>query len=773
MWLLFDKYVPQEWLNTIFSDVTNCEIAVRPSQEGFQAPLFYLKKRDWLQTKTFNDMTTTLIWQWDTIWDIMWTAYFDNKVFMYTKSWYIYNFDWDKLTVILANKKNIAYSTSNIDLDLNNETDKQKQWQEFTPTSDVVIKSVNVKVKTVWSVSVSALLKCFVTSWDNKDLPISISKTVIDKTSTTWAYQIITFNFDNLSLLGWKKYFFYIETFNTKTSWYFTLSWSSSVIYPTHLSYSSTLAWPWTVNSWTFWFICNMTAPLTLKEDNYDQWITTVSYIGWWRYPDETIEYTVSSYDDTNWIITFSESVFNSSYIWKYIYISSWSTAKYQQRAISDCPATNKLTLSFGFQLNPVSGDKIQIYNSMSSQLWFPQLRKWTSDTDLKSFLSYDLQGNIRYMYFPEKRRIISWDNRIVQLTKDRQALIVSSSIDYEIPITVSVTFGNSQALSMAVYWWYLIVFFANKIWLVKKDIIDSSTWEFAYLYQDLLDVWLYSENSYIVQWWNLYIFANDKRLYSVDLSTISLGEIIAKLNDQWEVLLNYFNRFVWWDVRIFYNGWTLYLVYRGTNWLSKVFKYMEVFKSWIPDEYEYSWNFFNFLYSIWQSKYTLSWNRIYKIFWTKDWDKKITQRIKIYWPVQWIFDLFTLIMVKLRLWFDWAWIWWTVRITIWWYKKFSKTWDIASIDAIKEINAVLKADGSMGSDQYSNAIYWWIWGGFWGLQGIYSEMIDCSFKVWKKWSYFTIEIVNDTDYQLMVWWVIPYYNTDNPLFTYNKWVLK
>jgi hypothetical protein len=52
----------------------------------------------------------------------------------------------------------------------------------------------------------------------------------------------------------------------------------------------------------------------------------------------------------------------------------------------------------------------------------------------------------------PERRQLQFWDNRVVQLTKDRQALLYSSNIDYEIPILQKTDFGNSKALSFAPY---------------------------------------------------------------------------------------------------------------------------------------------------------------------------------------------------------------------------------------------------------------------------------------------------------------------------------
>lgn len=64
----------------------------------------------------------------------------------------------------------------------------------------------------------------------------------------------------------------------------------------------------------------------------------------------------------------------------------------------------------------------------------------------------------------PERKRLTFWDNRVVQLTKDSQALLFSSNIDYEIPITTSVTFGNAKALNIVPYGGYIICFFEKKI---------------------------------------------------------------------------------------------------------------------------------------------------------------------------------------------------------------------------------------------------------------------------------------------------------------------
>ena len=603
MSLLFDKYVPQEGFNTIFSDVKNCEIVSRPSEAGFDHQLFFLKKRYWLETD-WTDLTLS--------WTIIWTTKFNNKWYLYTTAGNVYSFDGNTLSLISA-------------------------W-------------------------------------------------------------------------------------------------------------------------------------LTIDTTNYDENVIQVSYVWGGRYPNTSTEYTVSSYNSTTWVITFSETTLTTSFVGKYMYISSWGTGKYQQKYISACPANNQLTPSTVFQIAPVAWDKVQIYNSMEQQIMFPQIRKWTSDSDKTFVYTLDIYGNVYYRYFPEKRMLKNWDNRVVQLISNKTWLVFSSNADYEIPILTTVTFGNSRAINMDVYGWYLIVFFDNKVWLIKKDIIDSSTWTFAYLYQDLLDVGLYSRNSYLIQWGNLYIFGSDKRLYAVDISSVTLWDIIGKLDDQWQILINYFNDFDWGDVRLLYDDWIIKVIYRSTTSKTSIYKYYPWTKSRIVDNYPFNNNFHWSIFKSWSDKFTIKDNIICRFAWNTDMWTPIDQRIKLYWPVQWMFDQFTLILTKIRLWYAGRKIWWRINLTVGWLRKNEYSWDIESIDVVNEINSAVEADGTVWSNIIGEFMAWWeneyynAW--------YFSEMLDISFRIGKRWTYFTIELVNDTEKDLTLWAIITYYNWDNPLVTYNKWVL-
>jgi len=713
---------------------------------------------------------------WQTIWDIVESRMFDDKMWMYTKKWYLYNFDWEELNIVSAQKQNISYLVSGKTFELYEDDPKNilRIWNTFKLTETWVLTNVQLRMRANWKLSPSVFIRCHICSAKDTKTIIASSQSIVEYSALSDEYKNIDFKFHWLELEGWEQYMFYVEAYFTDKDGFIEIDWSSTNSYSgQHTKIYNSKTEEWSNATWMVWFHIDTTTPLYIDQENFDDCMIVVDYLGWGLYPSETSEYTVSSYDAQTGKTTLTTSWLSDSFIWKYAYIKSGSDAKYQERAVSSV-TSNSFTTPAWFSIEPVSWDKVVFYTKMEQQLWIPQIRKGKSGDDLDMLLAYDKSWNVSWRYFPKKRNLVMRDNRVLQLTDDCQAMLASSNIDYEIPILNSVSFWNSRAKNMAAYGWYLIVFFESKIGLVKKDIVNAETWEFNYTYQDLLDVWLYSRESFLIQWGNLYIFADDKRLYSVDLTTVSLWEIIWKLEDQWGTLINYFDKFDGWTVRMYYQSWVLYLVYRSPEWWSEVFKYYDTFKAWIQDKYEYGWNFMNFFYTLKQDKYIPCGNLIYKMSGLNDDWKEIEQHIKVYGPVEWMHDLFTLVMTKLRLWLAEDWIWGYVKTTVGWFRPFTKKRNLEDLDIIKEINTFVDRDWTMGSDLTGNVMFWWE--GSLKLAELlekFSEIIDVSFKVGKKWTYFTIELFNTTDRQLMLGWIVPYYNTDNPLAHYNKWVMK
>ena len=740
--------------------------------------------RSWDTTYNFTDIAVSESEEvdlkehyWKTIGDIVEGKMFDDKLHFYTNKWYLYKFDWTTLDIVEANKQIISYIWTGRTFKLKNDNPDYilRYGNTFTFEKEWVLTNIQVRLRKVGTLSPSCFVKCYVSKDATRQDVIVTSETTFDYSSFTDDFKNFKFKFHNLEIRATERMFFSIEVYFTTAAWYIEIDGSTSNTYSWHSSKkynSQSNSWE-NISSWMIGFSVGSTTPMYVDNKDYDDCMLLVDYLWGWQYPTDTVEYTVTAYDKDKGITTVAEATLDDKFIGKYMYIKSWSTmSRFQERVVSLVTDRTKLTTPTGFTNEPQAWDKIIFYNKMEQQIWIPQFRKWSSTEDKKFIFTYSKNWDVVWRYMPDKRQLTFWDNRIIQMTKDNQSLIASSNIDYEIPILNSVSFGNSKAISMSSYGWYLMVFFQSKIGLVKKDIVNQESWEFNYTYQDLLDVWLYSKDSFLIQWWNLYVFADDKRLYSVDLTTVSVWQIIGKLSDQGWTLINYFDKFDWGSVKMHFQSGILYLVYRDKSWRSEVFKYYDTFKSWIQDKYRYSWNFFNFLYTLKQDKFIPSGNLVYKMAGLTDNWKPIEQHIKMYWPVQWIFDLFTLIMCKIRLWLSEYWLAGKVIITIWWYKPYKKTRDIESIDIIKEINEVVDEDGTMWSWIVGDASLWWDSGKLSRLMEIFSEIIDISVKVGKRGSYLTVELVNTTKRQLLVGGVVWYYNTENPMATYNKWVL-
>lgn len=770
-WTVLDKYIPQEWLNTIYSEVLNSEIVTRPSGKGFQNPLFYFKKRPWLVTKKWLSNLPLR----DTLWNQLASKYFNGKIYLYTSLWYIYDFDGANLNpVIWLLSKTTDISWAN-DLIINSAASVVAVWQEFTPVAKTLVKDIKVKIKKEATTSSSCIMTMNVTTAAAKWSIIATARAQVVADDLTTSYIVKNFEFDWLELTAWTKYFFYITWSNTSWTSRLFFQRNNTVSYASHQSFNYNGA-TWSANSGTMWFEVYWTSPLTIDTTNYEDDILDVNYLSWARWPSAAIEYTVSSYNTTTWEITTVETTLSPAvdFIGKYAYISSWWTAKYQQRWIADIPANNKILPTSTFNIDPIPWDKIQIFTSILPQLWFPQLRKWSTDPDKKFLFAIDSEWNTKWIYMPERKRLTFWDNRVIQLTKDSQTLLASSNIDYEIPITTTVNFGNAKALNIVPYWWYIIAFFDNKIWLVKKDIIDAAAWTFAYLYQDILDIWLYSDNAFLVNWWELYIFGNDRRFYSIDLSAISLWEIIAKPIDIWDTLVNYFNALEWGDIKIYYNRWNLYIVHRWTTW-SSVFKYNKFYKAWLIDSYSFSWyatNFFNFFYNIWQKSYTISWSRIYNIWWlTDDWTN-YKQNIQIYGPVQEMFSICKILQAIIRMWFDWTnKLAAKASIEMWWYTLTSKAWEFNKVEPIASINTSISSDWTLWWSLQGEVQFWWVWENTWLTSSLYPEIFDVSMKIGLFSSYFKLNIYNDEEAQMYIGGVVVIMDAENVQFVSNKWV--
>lgn len=504
-----------------------------------------------------------------------------------------------------------------------------------------------------------------------------------------------------------------------------------------------------------------------------------ISYVWWGRYPNASTTYTVVAY---TWAtaeieISWAPSSQVQNMVGKFIYITSGSwqrqIAQVDRVDVTWAPWSSLIYLDQEFNIAPSASDTFIVYNKLTDQVWFPQLRKWLSWNDINFLYSQDFDWYSHHWYVPNAYKIVRWDNRLFFLHQNRYSILPTDTRDYEqILLTKIIRLGTQNILNIDVYGWYLFVFFSDRIGIIRKVVVDQATQDFVYIYQDLLDLWLYSENSYLIQGNDLYIFANDNRLYSVSIDVWGNGEVVWDTTDQWVSMVNYFSQLSWWEVYFNYNSGVLYMHHKINNPDgTTIFKFNTTYQCWIVDEYSFAGNFYDKLYDIWPNRFIYKDNLFLTFWWTTDLWENIDQRIRIYWPVEPMMTLITLLQIKIRLWFDWTAMWWKVKLSIWWYRQYRQESDIKDLDIIDKINQYALWGGTMGSYVFGDPLMWWQpW--FWELQDYFSEFLDIWFRVWKKWSHFVFEIQNDTPYQLYVAGIETQFNTENNFFIYNKWVL-
>ncbi len=535
--------------------------------------------------------------------------------------------------------------------------------------------------------------------------------------------------------------------------------------------------YPYTDNGTLYSFngsdLTSLKTGLFYSAVDYDNVPVVVNYAWGGRYPNASTTFTVSAYNALTATITTVENTITSAFTNKFCYIAT-GTGERQLRQILLATAPNQIQLVSAYGVAPVLNDTIEIYNERESQIFYPQLRKWSVGTDVDYLYSRDASGNDLYWYFPNSRKIVIWDNRLMQLHKNRVNILPSDSQDYEqILLTKIVSLGNDAALNIDVYSGYLIIFFENKIGLLRKVITDQVTQDFVYYYQDLLDTWLFSEDAYIVQGNNLYIFGNDRRLYSVDIEVWGTGEVVATAVDQGQLLVNYFSKITDGLVNFEYDGGTLYMVHKTStpSPLTTIYKYSDNYKCWLIDKYNFNTNFFDRLYNIDGVKFSYTANTMVQFWWLQDLWTNISQSIKLYWPIQAMMSLLTLLQIKIRLWFDGQAIGGNLKIRIAWYRYFYKEVDLATLDIIDLINQYALWNNTMGSlMMWDFQMGWEYW--FGEITDYFSQYLDIGYRIGKKWSHFEFEILNDTDKQLYFCGCETQYNPDNPFVIYNLGVL-
>jgi len=546
-----------------------------------------------------------------------------------------------------------------------------------------------------------------------------------------------------------------------KWAWY-----QSSVLYPYDAN--------WEIYSFDWADLTQLTTDGQTYDGTYLNHTVKLSYVWGWRYPNDSTEYTVSSYSES-WVapniigtITVSETDFDSSYIDKYVYVDSGTAAGIRQYArISTVPANNQITIDSVFDVGLTSWDKLHIYDELKNQIWYPQLRQ-TSDTDY--LLARDGDGNFWNRYMPNARKIIQHDARLVYLNTEQTAIIVSDNRNLE-RVWIEPTTGVTQittltddALNITSFSGYVFVFFEDRVGILVKNILDAENPDDAFLYgfEDKLNVWLFSAQSFYNDGTNLYIFGNDRRFYAIDVSISSSGDIQIKAVPQALELSAYFDNISSGEVKFTYTSNRLRMVHVDSN-DTTVYLFNQDVNGWYRHTYDsYNDNFFSFFGKIDTDTYTCHDSYIYRMSWLTDNGTNIEQKISFEGPVRILGEYVYLSGIKFRFGFDGNKIGWKVNVKIGGNLLYTATWEISRLQVVDNINAAADG-GTFGSMLVGDYLF----GGSPGeseLATLYNEYIDCRMNVNKQGSHFKVEIVNDTAYQLYFAFAMPDYSQAHPI---------
>jgi len=83
-------------------------------------------------------------------------------------------------------------------------------------------------------------------------------------------------------------------------------------------------------------------------------------------------------------------------------------------------------------------------------------------------------------------------------LHTDLLNILPTDSTDLETILTTKIIPSSSQIMNIDSYSGYFVIFYQDKIGILRKTITNTSTQDFVYTYQDIASVGLYSAQSYI-----------------------------------------------------------------------------------------------------------------------------------------------------------------------------------------------------------------------------------------------------------------------------------
>lgn len=746
----FDAYIPQEWANYLFDIHENMEEYTNPLELWFDRAEFYLWPRKWVSDK--KNWSGYNVWK--TEWNIVsWIKYW-GRIRAYTDKWYVYNFDGKIVNVFSWLPTIITHNTWGFDFIVNNSTiwfiQEIETWANETVLSDVKFLIKAPTPVLWWDITVSI-------QDDNGDI-ITYADNILLTDALTDSYIEYKFNFSWVTLLPSTKYQFKVVINGTDSVNTISFERSNSDTYPAGDCYlivpDNTLTLVW----YDIRFNISTTRPFVYNS-NIRKGILPLAYIGWWVF---WVTATVTGYNNATRTVTIGSSILNSTYVAKFVYISAWVSANIRQvRQIESVQSATTFVVPVWFTPNISNGDTITFYTKKLSQLRFPQLRKGSSSPDSDSLVSIDREGFVNYFYYPNFKRLILWDNRIVALWQNEDGVVYSDQESLERFTLLSTTFWNDTAVNYAVYQSYLLVFFESTMGIIRRiDFTNPITGEISPIYKfnpTAATIWLYSERSFNYFISDFLLYGSDRIPYSVGITSSTLDEIKVDLEPFGREISNYTKKFDGGQVYLYNYHTNIMLVYKK-DWITQNFVYKENTKNRYPHKYNIGWTFMDFVYDMGGIPYCWFNNTFVSLSWDTDlWDD-IIQYLAISWPKTAQSDLTTLTSIKVKLWVEnWKKLWLKMRLSLWWPNETIETYSSDNIQYIQDYNANILEESSLWSSQYGEDIIW-------SEENIYERKKIDNFFLYitpkKHIMNLLLELKNKDWSRLYIWWIYNYFSS-------------
>jgi len=220
--------------------------------------------------------------------------------------------------------------------------------------------------------------------------------------------------------------------------------------------------------------------------------ILDVRYLWWGKWIDwSNTTFTIDSYNPTTWVVTmptwsghsiYTDSTHNVINYYMYVVSGSWILQYRRVDKIDTVTTPWKylVTLESPFSATIDNTSVVTFFaKDNAQQKWFVPIRKdWTTNIDY--IYAYDettwLTDHDLYWSFPKVKKLLFRNNYPVSLLEDWKTIIIHNPLEYERLYWTPIE-TNSQVINIDVYWWYLFVFYSDKIWVIRQDIIPDSTW--------------------------------------------------------------------------------------------------------------------------------------------------------------------------------------------------------------------------------------------------------------------------------------------------------